>query len=200
MMGKRIEGIDVSHWNSIDTIVKERPQFVMMKLTEGYTYTDWQYTAHREQARNMGIPYGYYHYCRAEKNDAIKEADFFVSRIPQEDLPHVVLALDFEGKSLSIKLVDDWALRFLVRVEQLTGKKPLLYCSQSTVKRFPRVAASGFGLWVARYRNKLLGCGDISPFKLCAMWQYTSKGCDKNIFYGTIEQFKKYGEVKQNGK
>lgn len=195
-MAKKLFGIDISHWNGITSIIEHKPNFVMIKLTEGVTFKDKDALAHREVARQLDIPVGFYHYARAEKNDAIKEAEFFVSQIPKDDLNTAVLALDFEGKSLSIKLVDDWAVRFLAHVEKLTGKKPLIYLSQSTVKRFPRCAASGYGLWVARYRNVILGCGDISPWKFAAMWQYTSKPIDKNYFYGTVNQFKKYGEVK----
>lgn len=195
-MKKQIEGIDVSHWNKIDAIPSHNPKFVMMKLTEGKSFIDERHKHHRELCRLLDIPYGYYHYARAEKNDAKAEAEFFVSQIPVEDLKSAVLALDYEGKALSIKDPDTWALRFMVRVEQLTGKKPLLYCSQSVVKRFRQVAANNFGLWVARYRNKLLGAGDVKPFKFAAIWQYTSTPIDKNVFYGTKEQFKKYGEVK----
>lgn len=194
----RIEGIDVSHWNMIDTITNENPDFVIIKLTEGVTFVDNLAKRHADIARRLDIPIGYYHYARAERNDAKREAEFFVSQIPQEDLQSAVLALDYEGKALSIKECDAWALRFMETVEEMTGKKSLLYCSQSVVKRFPQVAKNGFGLWVARYRNKLLGAGDVKPFAFAAIWQYTSKGVDRNIFYGTRKQFLKYGEVKQN--
>lgn len=191
----RIEGVDVSHWNKLETIPESGAKFAMIKLSEGKTFVDNKHIQHREMCQVLNIPYGYYHYCRAEKNDAIAEAEFFVSQIPEDDLKSCVLALDYEGKALSLKDADTWALRFMVRVEQLTGKKPLLYCSQSVVKRFKQVAAHGFGLWVARYRNKMLGAGDIKPFKFAAIWQYTSQPFDRNIFYGSVEQFKKYGRV-----
>ena len=191
----KIEGIDVSHWNSADAITDYKPQFAMIKLTEGLTFVDDFASTHRQNAKTMGIPYGYYHYARAERNAPMDEARHFVRHIPHDDLNHAVLALDFEGKGLSIKDVDEWAETFCKEVEILTGKKPLLYCSQSVVKRFPKTCAGGFGLWVARYRNKLLGAGDIKPWKFCAIWQYTSKGIDRNIFYGTVRQFRKYGEV-----
>lgn len=194
----RIEGIDVSHWNPLETIAENLPEFVFIKLTEGRTYRDNMALRHVEQAHAHHAAIGFYHYARAEKNDAVSEAEFFVSNIPESELNTCVLALDYEGKALSLKDVDTWALIFCKRVEELTGKKPLLYCAQSTVKRFPQVAAHGFGLWVARYRNKLLGYGDIRPWKFAALWQYTSKGVDRNIFYGTRKQFLKYGEVKKN--
>ena len=189
-------GIDVSHWNRLTAIPEHRPEFVMMKLTEGVSFIDSAYKSHIDICEDMLIPYGFYHYARAEKNDAKKEAEFFVSQIPAHAMPHCVLALDFEGKSLSLTSVDAWAALFLKRVEELTHKKPLLYCSQSVVKRFPMVAHSGYGLWVARYRNTLLGPGDIRPWKFAAIWQYTSKPIDKDIFYGSVKQFRKYGEQK----
>lgn len=190
----KIYGVDVSHWNKLSDIPENRPQFVMMKLTEGYTFVDQSHKANIAMCEHLQIPYGFYHYARAERNEPEKEAEFFVSKIPSHTLNHCVLALDFEGKALSITSVDAWAVAFLKRVEELTHKKPLLYCSQSVVKRFPMVAQSGYGLWVARYRNMLLGAGDIRPFKFAAIWQYTSKPIDKDVFYGTVKQFKKYGE------
>lgn len=189
-------GIDVSHWNTLSNIPENKPDFVMMKLTEGATFIDAAHKSYIAMCEHLNVPYGFYHYARAEKNDPEIEADFFVSKIPGHTLSHCVLALDFEGKSLAITSVDAWAVEFLKRVEELTHKKPLLYCSQSVVKRFPMVAQSGYGLWVARYRNPILGAGDVRPWKFAAIWQYTSKPIDKNIFHGSIKQFKKYGEPK----
>lgn len=189
----RMEGIDVSHWNKLETIPDVRPEFAMIKLSEGKTFKDSQAMAHAWMCKTLGIPFGFYHYARAEKNTPEEEADFFVSLIPQDDLGHAVLALDYEGKALSIKDVDTWARAFCQRVYEKTRVLPVLYCSQSTVKRFPKTCKYGVGLWVARYRNKLLGYGDINPWKFAAMWQYTSKPHDKNIFYGSKTQFLKYG-------
>ena len=194
-MKRKLEGIDISHWNRQTVIDEYDPGFVIMKATEGCTYRDDQMNAYYNQCVREQIPCGFYHYARAERNDAIKEADWFISNLPKGAIGNCVLALDFEGKSLSIKLVDDWALRFLARVEQQTGVKPLLYVSQATVKRFPKVQAGNYGLWVARYRNKLLGYGDISPWKFAAIWQYTSNPIDRDVFYGTVEQFYKYGKA-----
>lgn len=193
-MAKRIEGIDISHWNDVKVIDEFKPEFCLIKLTEGKTFLDNQAITAYHICRSKNILPGFYHFARAEKNDAIAEAEWFVKNLPVGCLGNVMLVLDYEQKALSISNVDDWALRFLTRVEQLTGVKPLLYCSQSVVKRFPKVQSNGNGLWVARYRNKLLGYGDVSPWKFAAIWQYTSKYVDQDVFYGTREQFKKYAE------
>ena len=194
-MGKKIEGIDVSHWNPVTVIDDFEPQFVIMKLTEGKTLVDPDINLHYSKALMRGAQTGFYHFARAEKNDAIVEAEWFCKNLPPYAIGKSILVLDYEAKALSISSPDDWALRWLTRVEQITGVKPLLYCSQAVVKRFPKVQANGNGLWIARYRNKLLGYGDVTPWKFAAIWQYTSKPVDRDIFYGTVEQFKKYAKI-----
>lgn len=196
-MSKRIEGVDVSHWNTLEKVVPYNPEFMMIKASEGVSFRDNKAKEWVQVASSLGIPVGFYHYARAEKNTPEDEARFFLDVV--SGLKHIgecVLALDYEGKALSVKNCDEWANAFMMCVYNKTGVKPLLYCSQSVVKRFPTVASNGFGLWVARYRNKLLGAGDIKPFKFCAMWQFTSSPVDRNIFYGSQKQFLKYAEVK----
>ena len=194
-MAKKIEGIDVSHWNSLSAIDDFEPEFVIIKLTEGKTFLDNEHNVHYSKALIKGAETGFYHFARAEKNDPYSEADWFVGNIPNRALGRSILVLDYEGKALSIADPDSWALAFCERVEAKTGVKPILYCSQSVVKRFPKVQANGNGLWVARYRNKLIGYGDVSPWKFAAIWQYTSKPVDRDVFYGTVEQFKKYAKI-----
>lgn len=194
----RIEGVDISHWNNTTKWIELNPEFVIIKATEGNTYVDNMCKSNCEYAKAIDAERGYYHYARAEKNNAKAEAEHFVRNIPDGEIGSAILALDYEGKALSLKNCDSWALEFLKHVEALTGVKPLLYCSQSVVKRFPEVAKNGNGLWVARYRNKMLGAGDIKPWKFSAIWQYDSTGTDKNIFYGNRKQFRKYAEVKRN--
>lgn len=199
-MSKQVlEGVDVSHWNTLEKVLPYNPKFMMIKATEGLTFRDDKALEWRNTASALGVPYGFYHYARAEKNEAGKEADHFVKRVKELcAIGECVLALDFEGKALSIKDVDAWALAFMMRVYELTGVKPLLYVSQSVVPRFKSVAEFGCGLWVARYRNKMLGAGNVKPWKFVAMWQYTSSPIDRNMFYGSEKQFRKYGEVSTN--
>ena len=78
----RIEGIDVSHWNKIETIPEARPEFALIKLSEGKTFKDSQAMGHTWMCKTLDIPYGFYHYARAEKNTPEEEAEFFVSLIP----------------------------------------------------------------------------------------------------------------------
>lgn len=191
----KIEGIDISHWNVLNVIDAYSPKFVIIKATEGKTYADQQMYSAYKKCKEKGIRTGFYHFARAENNDAIAEADWFLKNLPKDCIGKSILVLDYEAKALTVKYPDDWALRFCTRVEQQTGVKPLLYCSQAVVKRFPKTQAGGYGLWVARYRNKLLGYGDVSPWKFAAIWQYTSKPLDRDIFYGTVEQFDKYARV-----
>lgn len=196
-MASKLYGIDISHWQGYNVIKEQEPSFAIIKATEGKTYHDSMMSAHYKIAKSYNVLTGFYHYARPENNDAIVEADNFLNRIPEEAIGNSIFALDVEGKALTIENIDDWAVRWSQRVENETGVKPLLYVSQSVVKRFPKMCANDNGLWVARYRNHLLGYGDISPWKFAAMWQYTSKPVDRDIFYGNEKQFMKYAARKE---
>ena len=58
-MGKKIEGIDVSHWNPVTVIDDFEPQFVIIKLTEGKTFVDPDTNLHYSKALMRGAQTGF---------------------------------------------------------------------------------------------------------------------------------------------
>lgn len=188
-----IKGIDVSHWQTAGTVTKYKPDFVIIKASEGRSYKDPLMAAHAKEAEDVGALLGFYHYARPENNTYKEDADNFISRV-RPYLGRCILALDWEGKALSCSL--DWALAWLKYVEQQTGVKPMFYCSISVCQYCKCIADNGNGLWVARYNNDPGkpngGRYTISPWKFWAVHQYSSKPIDHDIFNGTKAQFKKY--------
>lgn len=189
----KLQGIDISHWNNPDTIEKyvgKGIDFIIMKATEGKNHVDRQLNLHNIKCEYYGVHKGFYHFARPDLgNGAADEARNFLGQI--HDKGKAIYALDVEGDALKVPNIDEWCLAWLNMVENHTGVKPLIYCSQSQTKKFPKCAANNNGLWVARYN---LTIGSVKPWKFAAIWQYTSIPLDKNIFYGNEQQFLKYAK------
>lgn len=190
----KLKGIDISHWNNEKVITESKPDFVIMKASEGKTYKDPMldnfyniFHGSADGKPDIGL-YGFYHYAHPENNSPMEEAAHFIDLVGHH-AGHCIYALDWEGKALYEDL--DWAGRWLWAVYAQTGVKPLIYCSSSTTKnpKMKKICKDDFGLWVAHY-------GVEKPkyysHQQCAMWQYTSSPVDTNIFYGDRLQFKKY--------
>lgn len=189
----KLTGIDISHWNKPDTLDAnyKNNDFVIMKASEGKNFRDSALIENYEKAKLYGYYIGFYHFARPDLgNRAETEARHFLETIPKRE--DILLALDVEGKALSLNYIDMWAYDWMEYVEAHTGIKPLLYVSQSETKKFKQVCKTNHGLWVARYRPKILGYGDVKPWKFAAIWQYTNNPIDKNIFYGNEHQLQKY--------
>ena len=188
-----IKGIDVSHWQKVGTVKANKPEFCIIKASEGKSYKDPLMAAHAAEAEEVGALLGFYHYARPEINTYKEDADNFIARV-KPYIGRCVLALDWEGKALSCSL--EWALAWLQYVEQQTGVKPMFYTSISVCRYCKIIADNGNGLWVARYNNKPGKPEDkkynITPWKFWAVHQYSSKPIDQDIFNGTKSQFKKY--------
>ncbi len=131
--------------------------------------------------------YGFYHYARPDLgNTPEAEADWFLSLVGQH-AGNAIFALDYEGDSLSYG--QEWALRWLQRVYEKTGVRPVFYCSSSALPMFEKIGKENFGLWVANWNVE---SPKIEPWSVFAFWQYTNRPIDQDYFNGTIEQYKKY--------
>lgn len=186
-----IEGLDISHWNE-QTILSgavdlKGIDFIMIKATEGRTYNDKMLRKYMDILPSTIIK-GVYHYARPETNKAINEAQHFIDVI-RPYIGRAVLAVDIEGSAFNNANIDQWALDFCTHVYEITGVRPLIYTSESQLKKFKKTAAANFGLWVAKWSDKE---PKVSPWKFWAIWQYQGTPIDKDIFNGSREQLLKY--------
>lgn len=202
----KLRGLDLSHHNKnmADMHDINEFDFVIFKATEGASYRDRSlpvWLAHL----NDEMLKGYYHFCRADLgNTPQQEADNFLGWIEYGIDGKSLLALDVEGAALRVKNIDQWCYEFAKYVFERTGIRILIYTSESYCHLFKKTASFGCGLWCAKWsENKPK---KISPWKLCAIWQYTSKlyvsnvRCDGNFFFGSRTQYLKYCEDLRNGK
>jgi len=194
-----IHGVDVSKFQgTIDFhALKDNADFVILRATYGNGYTDANFTQNRDGARTAGLCVGFYHYAYPQFNQPTAEADWFTKVVSCN--PGEILALDFEE---SYPDPVGWCKAFLDRATSNMGFRPLIYLTESLVKShdWTPVIKAGYGLWLALWDYKPENLTFDTPWPMVAMRQYSNQGevagmkpVDLDLFYGTIDQFKKYG-------
>ena len=211
----RVYGIDLSRyqtnikWDEIgiyydtdrDTVTFEKTHeclpasFVFLKATQGRAL-DKTYAEKKEEARAHGYKTGAYHVLINDTN-IVNQANNFIE-VAQPDSagfpPILDIESDYVGKPYSEyrKKVLQW----LQLVEDATGGKPLIYCSDKTrekVLNTPEFDAYHF--WIARYDTTPPRSKDDWLF-----WQFTEKGkirgikgkVDISIWKGTAEDLENW--------
>ena len=195
-----INGIDVSHWNKDYLVSNEYNEFkdadfCIFKATEGVSYTDYlldQFVnIYSNVNRDNAI--GFYHYARPENNTARLEARHFIEVVGRFR-GKAIYALDVEGTALRITGVHKWVYEWCKYVKDVTGVLPLVYCSESACSRVSskELKALGSGLWCARWSKDAPRKTMIKPWTFWAIWQYSDKPIDRDVFNGDLSQFRKY--------
>lgn len=207
-MENTIRVADVSRWQGVIDwpALKGQIAGVVIKATgaDGGLYTDSALQRNRDGARAAGIPVWFYHYKGAGISPEA-QAEYFVRAIGGLR-PGEALVLDDENEG-TINVA--FGLAFGKKIKELTGLNQVLYSNLSRfggqdIKQF---AAVDVAAWVAKYGQNtgdVAGAGAAPTLSGMAlvMWQYTSMArlngisantVDMNLFYGTVEQFQKYG-------
>jgi lysozyme len=195
-------GIDVSHhqghinWRDValSSAVNEFPiRFVIIKATEGSSFTDPEYEENISEARTVGFVCGVYHFYDPGVSPQ-KQAEHFIRtvKLQKGDLAPVV---DVERSGRSSGDLQRELLEFLKALESHYGIKPIIYASSKFRKRhLNNPAFDSYPFWVAHYYV-------VRPEtdKEWSFWQFTDhanvKGIreytDFNVFRGTENDFRK---------
>ena len=186
-----LKGIDISHHNKYQfqrgEIDFSKHDFIMMKATEGKTFVDPMRETYMQEIIRLEKRYGFYHFARPTKNNAIEEAKHFCETIGLDGMS-AMLALDWEAEAIHCDI--EWALDWLNFVERQFNKKPLFYCSAFYTKKLKKIYENNNGLWVAHYTKAKQPKVYTYPFY--AMWQHTSTPYDKDIFNGDGKAWDRY--------
>lgn len=206
-----IIGIDVSNhqgvlnWPSLKTSLGL--SFAFCKATEGTTFTDSTLAGNWSGIKSAGLVRGAYHFARPERSSAVKQADFFLSRIPNLDSDDKLI-LDLETTQLSASDTNAWAIVWADRVASKTGRMPWIYTGSylknSTGNDFNQHFSAW---WFPTYPNKYRPTTTfpnyiISPpspniwGRMPDMWQYTDKfhnAYDCSVFDGTVSELRALG-------
>lgn len=156
---------------------------VLMKVSEGQTFTDPTWPTRASLARRAGLHVGGYHFARPHVGSASSEAHLFAShmgRVQRKDL-HPALDLETNDGHLSPAELFTWVQEFQRAVRKLTGARCLLYSSSSFVAEqgWKRTPGTGAGLWLAAYGpndGTDHGATAPAPWRRIVAHQYTSVG------------------------
>ena len=193
-------GIDVSeyqgniNWQKVKWIDEVYEiNFVLIRATAGNDRVDAQFEKNWENAKNKKMIRGAYHYYRPNEN-SLEQANFFIKnvKLKKGDLPPV---LDIEKlpKNQSLDSLKVGLKRWLLRVENYYGVKPIIYSGDKYFTTFLEKQFSDYTFWIANY-----SVFDEKIDKSWQFWQFTEnanvdgiKGnVDLNIFNGTKTQLK----------
>ena len=156
-----VSGLDISRYQGnllrelehLDTV-----HFIICKATQGTSSIDPSFKHNWERLRELDIIRGAYHFYMA-KHDPLEQAEHFVKTVgPLADLD-IPLVLDIEDGSIKnvedITYLQEHLLIFLQRVEDQTGKKPIIYTSLSFANDYLLdTAFSNYPLWLAEYSKR----------------------------------------------
>lgn len=177
-----VHGADISHFQTDVDLTRAHAsglKFLYHKATEGDSYTDPLYGARRIRAALAKIPFGAYHFARAEKGDAAAEARRFLAvakPIPGDLIP----MLDLEtAEGLSQADLRTWAQNFSAEIKNHVGVLPVLYCPWDL--KLPNIR------WVPRYNDS-----NTPPTIPWDIWQFS------NGRFGVPNTFPGLGHVDLN--
>ncbi|MFK7000543.1 glycoside hydrolase family 25 protein [Flavobacterium oreochromis] len=188
-------GIDLSEyqddidWSKIKEIEGGYPiEFVFIRATAGSNKIDKKFKKYWLRAKEKGFIVGAYHYYRPNEN-SIEQAENFIKQVTliEGDFPPV---LDIEKlpKTQSIDRLKIGLKRWLEKVEEHYGVKPIIYSSESYYQDFLKDDFEDYPFWIANY---------TAFYKKIdsewSIWQLTENGkipgvkgpVDVNIYNGT---------------
>ncbi|HTJ85347.1 MAG TPA: GH25 family lysozyme, partial [Polyangiaceae bacterium] len=127
-----IEGIDVSYWQdkvNWSQVATTNVKFAFVRAAYGSTFKDPRFDENWAGAKNAGLVRGAYQYFRPGE-DAKEQADLMIEMLANDpigdgDLPAVLDVEQTDGVSYS-KIRQRMKV-WLDRVEQGTGKRPIVY-------------------------------------------------------------------------
>lgn len=200
-----LKGIDISSWQRGFDLASTKPDFVIVKATEGLGFTDRCCDGFVQEAIRLDIPFGYYHFARS--NDAAKEATYFYDQT-RGYVGKGIPILDFE-----VPNGNDWLETWCKTFYGLSGVRPWVYTNSDYINNrgygTPWVK-SNCGLWLAGYPRAYTSYPSPDcPYRhagwTLAAWQFTSSlamggmSIDGDFFYGDRKAWNAYAGTDGTG-
>lgn len=200
--------VDISHYSTITSFAAVKQAGILgviQKATQGLSYQDPTFAAHKAGVQGAGMLFGAYHFGTA--GDASAQADYFLQAAGDTSL----LVLDFEANTQgqSMSLVE--AEEFVHHVWARTGRYPGLYSGHDIKQALQdagitqpnQTELSKCWLWIAQYSS----APPLIPpvWNQWTLWQYTDGAagsgpysvdgigrCDRSQFQGTADQLQAF--------
>lgn len=210
-------GIDVSRWQhpepeSIDweRVAGNGESFAIIKATDPVDGPNPNFENDSAEAHEHGLIIGAYHKAHPDL-DATEQADDFVKALElQPDgattLPPV---LDLElANGQSPEEINEWAHEFMERVEEKTGRQPMMYTYRSfwRVEMGDTTDFSEYPLWLAAYQDEPPTDDIPGGWDQMTIWQRSETGkvdglitpVDLDVFNGTEADLKAFAEEEKS--
>lgn len=203
----KVYGIDVSKYqgDELDQLnfKAEGISFVIIRATEGITYTDPDFTQNWDDVKSAGIIRGSYHFYRTNDAPGLQANHYLttISNLEKSDLPPVV---DFEEGSIvgtpSAETVQKDLLAFLKEIEKKSARKPIIYTDINTGNKYlTQSEFADYPLWVANYTsNEQPNLPKTWKEEGWAFWQKSGSykigntTNDYDVFNGSLEDLKAF--------
>jgi len=191
-----VKGIDVSnHQGEIDWVKvaqNERIKFVFIKSTEGRDYQDKYFAVNWNEASQVGMYKGAYHYFTTTSSGK-EQAENFIGMVPYEKgcLPPVV---DIEESGLSKAAFRKELVDYLTLVEEKYHQKPILYVVYPLYNEYIKGEFEQYPIWI----RDIIKPPKLSGNRDWMLWQYCNRGrikgvntyVDLNVYNGNMDDLK----------
>ncbi len=195
----KYQGIDVSDWQgyiNYSQVKNDGIDIVYIKASQGQKIKDPYFELNYENAKANNLKVGFYHFLTATNiEEAEKEAIFFSSVISGKQVD-CKLALDYEQfNDINIEKINQIALAFMKKVEELTKKQVIIYSDLYNSKNtFNSEVANNSELWLAYYGDYRNLENENTSWQYFIGTQYTDVGrvagingnVDRDIFSENI--------------
>lgn len=202
-----IHGYDIANVNGPDFVFPDDADFVVAKVTQDAKFVDKDFDRHRRHARELGIPFGGYHYADInEQPDPERSLGFFLNNLGNQDEGEFA-ALDAEqdygygGLTPGDPRNRPWLVAWGAGFIRAKNYKPKLYIGRSSLTDFGLIRPEipeVFDLWYAWWSDSKEPAGAPAsplPFDDYMLWQYNADNIDKNVFFGTAEELRATGHT-----
>lgn len=200
-------GIDISKYQGDEldylNVKQDTLSFVICKATEGNSYVDPDFAQNWQEVATKGLIRGAYHFYHSD-DDPNTQAQHFANTLSGLAATDLAPVIDFEGggidKSQSVDDVQSGLLTMIKALEDLTGRKPIIYTNHSTgTKYLTDPSLAEYPLWIADYEGKPTPHQpSVWADQTWVLWQKTDSydvGSTKNdfdVYNGTIDELKNF--------
>jgi len=202
-----VQGLDVSHYQgdiNWTQVYGAGYRFAFVKATGGVSFIDPNFTANMEQASEAGLIVGAYHFAYPEYNDAVSEAQHFLSVAGNYMKigylrPVLDLEDDPEEGSYPYRMGKDnlsnWIHTWMNTVKNETGIEPIIYTGwYARVGDYLDDSIAEYDLWIANWTYDPAISPDTGIWDSWDFWQYSNKGSvpgiagdvDLDLFNGNV--------------
>lgn len=172
-----IKGIDISSWQgniNLQDVKNAGVEVVYIKATEGENYIDSMLNTYYQEAKNVGLKIGFYHFLHPNDDGEI-QAQFMYNQIKNLNYD-CKIAIDIEVTNGESNLcVNQCIMDFANEIKVLTNSEPIVYSDLNFANTVLDDSISTLGFWQAEYDvskatpSKIFGTNILG-------WQYSDSG------------------------